>query len=56
MSLTRRFLGLFWWWYRGIVLLGMVKQLAISNGVEAVKYDMMAGISSGSLITSLCRP
>lgn len=53
MSLTRRFLACSGGGDRGIVLLGMVKQLAISNGVEAVKYDMMAGISSGSLITSL---
>lgn len=38
---------------RGIVLLGMCKQLAKERGLDSVKYDMMAGISSGSLITCL---
>lgn len=38
---------------RGIVLLGMIKELAKSFGIDSVKYDMMAGISSGSLIVCL---
>ena len=38
---------------RGIVLLGMIKELAKQKGIPAVKYDMMAGISCGSLVTCL---
>tara|TARA_B100000902_G_scaffold387778_1_gene432409 strand:+ start:653 stop:1600 length:948 start_codon:yes stop_codon:yes gene_type:complete len=38
---------------RGIVLLGMIKELAKQKGILAVKYDMMAGISCGSLVTCL---
>jgi len=35
---------------RGIVLLGMIKQL---NATKKIKYDKMAGISSGALVCSL---
>lgn len=38
---------------RGIVLLGMINQLAKQKGIKSVKYDMMAGISCGSLVTCL---
>jgi predicted acylesterase/phospholipase RssA len=38
---------------RGIVLLGMINQLAKQKGIESVKYEMMAGISTGSLVTCL---
>ena len=38
---------------RGLVLLGMIKELATKKGTDYVKYNMMAGISTGSLITCL---